>query len=225
MRLYLKQQEVSRELVSRIEKYIDHRNRVKKDRIQKEGVPCLKGLSQELTGQLTLEICAQHLQHLLLFNVLYKKMHLVMRSICSEALSFQSFAENEEVFRFSNLGKKVYFLHSGNMEYVILNEPTQPTPLDPPPMPKEAISEAVLWMQWIHQGTLTVLTPTELVLLDPDIFSKIMTMSPEPWSMAVKYAENFIKFLNSLERSAFIDIIRQPFFFRLVHSASTRAFD
>jgi len=213
MRLYMKQHQVSSSLTSRIEKYLEHRNRVKKARVQKESVQCLKGLSQELTSQLTLEICRQQLLDRPLFKILINEMHLVMRSISCDALSVLSLAEDDEIFCFLDPAKKMYFLNSGNLEYIGLDELECPRPLDPPPLPGEAISEPVLWLEWIHQGTLTALTPTELLLLDPDAFSKTMTMSPQAWSLAKNYAEQFINFLNKLDQSDFIDIIRKPFSF------------
>jgi len=225
MRLYLRQHKVSKSLISRIIKYIDHRNRVKKNCVQKEAVPCLKGLSQELTSQLTLEICRHQLLCLPLFKILNNDMLPVMLSICSEALSFQSFAENDVIFCSPSLAKKVYFLNSGVLEYVFLNEMGEARPLDPSPMPREAISEPVLWMEWIHQGALTALTLTELVLLDPDAFGKTMSMNTQPWMLAVKYAEQFLTFLNSLKRTDFIDIIRTPFSFESKELLKTQLFE
>jgi len=175
MRLYLRQHRASKYLICRIEKYLDYRNQVKKECVQKESVPCLKGLSQELASQLKLEICRGPLLDLPLFRMLRNQMQVVMRSICCEALKFQLFAENDEIFCFPDLAKQMYFLNSGNLEYIILSEAGQERPLDPPPLPREAISEPVLWIEWIHQGALTALNPTELVLLDPDAFSKTMS--------------------------------------------------
>jgi len=70
------------------------------------------------------------------------------------------------------------------------------------------------------QGTLVALTPSELVLLDPDAFSNIMIMNPQSGYLGAMYADNFIEFLKNLDRSACIDIIRKPFSFHFVKSSN-----
>jgi len=219
LRLYLKQNNVKLPLASRIEKYIDHQHNMKKDRIQRAAVTCLKELSQELHYELTHQVSSHQLLLHPLFDFINTNMKSVIWTICCSALTSHSFAQREEIFHYYKAAKNMFLLKVGNLEYVPY---TTQLPLDPQPQAREPISEGALWTKWRHQGQLTALTPSELISVDPDAFSKAMLVHPHPWCVAVSYAERFVDFLNGLEPVRFIDILRETdFHMTAIHTCST----
>jgi len=186
----------------------------KKNNVQEENLLCLKDLSPELCYELKHQVFSHQLLMHPFFVFIEANMKSVIWSICRSAVTSQSFAQNEEIFSFPRVAEMMFFLKAGHLEYIPYkaNE-AEERPLVPPPDIREPISEGALWTEWRHRGKLVALIPTELICLNPDAFSKAMSVHPQPWFIAVNYAENFINFLNELEDERFIDILRDSDFF------------
>merc|ERR1712051_919863 len=80
-------------------------------------------------------------------------------------------------------------------------------------LPKEWLSEAVLFTVWRHMGDLFALCESELLSVNPEQFMSVMSVHPRPWNLTQSYARKFIKLLNGIYVSELTDIIRHPFFF------------
>merc|ERR1712051_248759 len=80
-------------------------------------------------------------------------------------------------------------------------------------LPKEWLSEAVLFTVWRHMGDLFALCESELLSVNPEQFMSVMSVHPRPWNLTQSYARKFIKLLNGIYVSDLTDIIRNPFCF------------
>jgi len=69
------------------------------------------------------------------------------------------------------------------------------------------ISEPVLWTSsWLHLGLLISMTESELMVLDPTHFGRVVNLNPDAAALAATYVVNFIKWINSVQRDSLSDI-------------------
>merc|ERR1712051_954247 len=80
-------------------------------------------------------------------------------------------------------------------------------------LPKEWLSEAVLFTVWRHMGDLFALCESELLSVNPEQFMSVMSVHPRPWNLTQSYARKFVKLLNGIEVSELTDIVNHPSFY------------
>lgn len=69
------------------------------------------------------------------------------------------------------------------------------------------ISEPVLWTSsWVHLGLLISMTESELMVLDPGHFGRVVNLNPDAAALASTYVANFIKWINSVQTDSLSDI-------------------
>jgi len=209
LRRYLRQRSVSKDLSSRIYKYLEHQCGKQNNHVQPCQLKVLDGLSESLQNELTHQMHSPHLLEHPFFRYLNEEMEVVMHRLCRIALKPQSYAEREFVFGAGDEAKKMFFVKSGKLDYTTMDR----TSLNPPPRVREWISEALLWTSWRHQGDLLAMIESELISLDPGQFVEVMNVHPRPWFYAKQYAFRFIKLLNRLGKAAVTDILRHEQFY------------
>lgn len=166
-------------------------------------------LSQELRTELARQVHSHYLSMHPFFDQLNRSVEIIMRNICVSALTEHMHGEDELIFHATEVGKFMFFLRAGHLQYTTLEKQT----LDPPVQIGETISEAAVWADWRYQGTLMTRAHSEMLSLDPGVFCSLMYVHPHPWSMAVNYATRFISFLNQADDQRFMDFIRDNEFF------------
>jgi len=71
------------------------------------------------------------------------------------------------------------------------------------------ISEPVLWSsRWLHRGDLLAIRHCELLSLNARQFPEILKRSPQVYVFVCRYASNYIKWINSLDRDLLTDITK-----------------
>jgi len=211
MRVFLRQNNVSCMLAGRIEKYLDHRNKVSKEHIQTENIPSLKGLSEELARELAHAMNWHHVSGLHFLGWIEKHIKVVTYYVCCTALEIKLVAERELIFKLYDEAKKMYFLKTGSLRYIHLEGLEASEAIAPSPKEREPISEGVLWTDWAHMGKLISLNPSDLICVNPDRFIECMHYHQKSWSLALIYAKEFIKYMNEAEKHL-TDIIRDEQF-------------
>lgn len=178
LRRYLRQRAVSKDLSSRIYKYLEHQCSKQNNHVQPCQIKVLEGLSESLQNELTHQMHSPHLLEHPFFRYLNDEMEVVMHRLCRLALRQQSYATREYVFGAGDEAKKMYFVKSGTLDYTTMDRTT----LKPGPQPKEWLSEALLWTSWRHQGDLLAMIESELISVDPNQFEEVMSVHPRPWA-------------------------------------------
>merc|ERR1719502_1822607 len=98
------------------------------------------------------------------------------------------YATNDVAFFAGDEGRTMYFFKSGLFEYALADGHILDTPLGP----KTWASEAVIWTEWRHRGTLTALKPSEVTEIQPHLFVEVFRMHPRPWNLGRDYGFQFV---------------------------------
>eukprot|EP00913_Durusdinium_trenchii_P022055 g20725.t1 len=158
-------------------------------------------LSEPLKNLLAYELSKKHVELHPFFNHLEKEMSPILVKLCDTVLSAVDLASEDVVFHPGEEGEKMYFVKSGNLEYMLPNGDV----LKPRLREKAWLSEAVLWTTWWHRGEFKAIAPSQLA---------VMKIHPRPWSFCRNYAELFVKYLNQKShKSTLTDVILNSDYF------------
>merc|ERR1712176_1577967 len=72
----------------------------------------------------------------------------------------------------------------------------------------QLVSEATLWMPWVHLGNLSALRDTQLLSIEPRDFERLILCTVDSHRMAVKYAKVF---KIAMQRARGTDLLKQEF--------------
>jgi len=193
LRRYLRQRNIHKSLSSRILKFLEHRSAIQGKLVQRDKIPILSALSEPLQSELSYEMHSHSLGDHPFFEELKRAMPVVMHQLCRLALGLMVEAMEDFAFNAGDEAKKMYFVKSGELDYVtLIGEKTTTI------RQKDWLVEHVLFTPWRHKGCLQAATESELVSVDPKQFMMVMSVHPRPWQFAVSYAREFVGFLNAL---------------------------
>jgi len=194
LRRYLTEQHISYELTARITRYISlvaaaHQKAIHANKVE---------MLSLLTGPLRLE-----LQHEIFFPSL--QMHPLLerygqvckdgiQDLCASALKKVLCAKGECIFRSGMEASGMYFVVNGALRYrnvslesgVLLRR-------------GQWLSEAVLWMPWLHMGTARAVLESEMAVLDACKFVSITWRHPDAFRMCKEHAEQYLEQLRRSE--------------------------
>lgn len=195
VRRFLRQHSVDKVLATKIEKYLNHRWTKMTEKLSKQDVPLLKHLSHELDGELQASLAVPHLSvHPMLKKLEQNSPHTVHR-LALDALNYRLYAENTVVFYKGELASHMLFQVGGSCRYLQFTSSGKAT-TEIVDSQEDWMSEQVLWMnEWHHQGRLSALTDSELLMISPLKFSEVVSMSPQAMLMVSGYARNFVQWL------------------------------
>jgi len=202
LRKYMRQQEISESLRTRILKFLEFQCNQRDKLVQATSINILQLLSEPLQNALANEIHAKYLSTHPFFRYLEESMVVVMHWICKKAVHSQVVGHEDVLFHCGDEAKEMRFVMEGNLEYEIEQEVEEDegdvvTLKSLLPVDKtEWISEAVLWTLWRHLGMLQAKQPSELLNLKPEKFAEVMRLHPRPWIFARDYARKYIEVLN-----------------------------
>lgn len=203
LRRYLKQREVSKNLTSRITKYLEHKFRAKMNVLPPGRVSYLGLMSEHLRAELSYETNRPLLEEGPFFGVLLEELtenhyQTMMYRICSEALKICELAQGDTQFFGEEVAKNMYFVKLGGFSY---RGRLQTLPK------KTFLSEACLWTNWTHRGDLSCSSEIgELISIPAKHFGEVLRSLPEPWELAYRYGQGFVKFMNSTDPSHLSDV-------------------
>eukprot|EP00929_Paragymnodinium_shiwhaense_P080101 TRINITY_DN41752_c0_g1_i1.p1 TRINITY_DN41752_c0_g1~~TRINITY_DN41752_c0_g1_i1.p1 ORF type:complete len:493 (-),score=95.14 TRINITY_DN41752_c0_g1_i1:97-1575(-) len=208
LRRYLRQRNIKNELSSRIIKFLEYTLEQQRATVQLGSISLFSGLSEELRQEL-----AHQLNHPFLtsnhvfFNYMERNMLVVMQRLCHKGLSTKGYAEKEVVFSAGEAASNMFVVKQGSCVYSYTDKFAHHQ-LEPPLQKMDQLCEPILWTSWRHRGELMADTPLDLVLLSPDIFLEILSQHPHPHSLAKRYGCRFLHFINSVDRSRLLDVLR-----------------
>eukprot|EP00928_Gymnodinium_smaydae_P006324 TRINITY_DN12231_c0_g2_i1.p1 TRINITY_DN12231_c0_g2~~TRINITY_DN12231_c0_g2_i1.p1 ORF type:complete len:672 (+),score=137.24 TRINITY_DN12231_c0_g2_i1:319-2334(+) len=195
LRRYLRQRKISSDLCGRIVKFLEYQQEKQSTVVQVSSIKIMSGLSEELSREMAHSMHAIFLVSHPFFMHLEVTMQNMMHRLCYLALKHQSYAENEIIFNCGDESHCMFFIKGGEQSYKFSNGER----LDPPPMPKEWASEAILWTSWRHRGILRAEKASEFIQLPPSKFMDVMGVHPKPWALCQSYAPKFVMFLGSAQ--------------------------
>jgi len=208
LRRYLKQNRVPLALSTRIQRYLEHAWQCQRQSVSTRNTKLFSLLSEQLHSELQCEISLPHLKVHPLFDNLSElsSTTITMRRLANSALIRKLFARGDTMFISGESATHMYVVVEGWMEYAMLS-PNGDEHVELVKKPEDWISEPVLWTPaWVHLGVLTAGTDCDLLLVDPKNFSDVVSRSPPAHIMAISYAQNFVRWLNSLEEDRLSDI-------------------
>jgi len=100
----------------------------------------------------------------------------LITSLCYEAMTELPVKPLQEVFVDEEVAQGMYIVASGSMEYrsLLLNRPLQ---IHGNRAGASCVSEASLWGTWLHCGDLVAQTICELVVIEPKLFMRTVTLT------------------------------------------------
>mmetsp|Transcript_61069 Transcript_61069/g.189172 ORF Transcript_61069/g.189172 Transcript_61069/m.189172 type:complete len:766 (-) Transcript_61069:51-2348(-) len=186
IRRYLMEHGVSFELGNHIMFFFrENRRFVKRKRLVEEDVKALTQLPESLRIKLHWEVYEPAITPHPLFFDLNMRDHSGLVEICHRSMNESMLGQGHELFHFGKVAERMYFVSKGTMSYQPgrgLQDFLSPTSSMTRPFTSQDgddsievgtgrwISEMVLWMNWIHRGTVMAVGTTELVELEAKKF-------------------------------------------------------
>lgn len=198
VRRYLRQNDVSPSLGARIQRYLDHAYAKSKKRTDGSQIQIFSFLSAALRSELRLEIALPHLKIHPLFMKLSFTFLPTLQRIAMACISYQSLAPGDVLFFPGESGTHMYILRSGLLKYTISSYPGYEDTVEWVEKREDWIAEPVLWIhKWLHVGRPASMTETEILLVGPGEFGKMVTLTPAAFKLVSLYAQEFVAWLNA----------------------------
>jgi len=214
LRRYLKQNNIKRELAGRIQKYIEHQWNKQKLNMSEKNVKLLSYLSEQLYSELQCEVALPHLSIHPLFEHIRYNQRITANRMSKEAIAYKVLASSDYLFIQGENATNMYILVTGRLKYYqnqVLRENVD--------MAEDWIAEPVLWTKkWIHLGELTAEIESDLLVVLPTEFCRVVSMNPAALSLVKPYVRNFMAWLNDTSFDELSDVCQGEFVGPRVHS-------
>jgi hypothetical protein len=194
LRRYLNQNSISKNLALRVQRSAKHA--ISGD-LSPDAVDLLGVVSDQLRLEMHFEMYSELFRCHPFFDMCMQYCPQVMRKICHQAANTVLLDTSDILF---NKGEspaepKMFFIFKGSCEYltpagetVVLGE-------------KQWIGEPVLWLQWVHRGTLKATTDVKVAKLDArrlqDIMERFKEVFPSGFNPKV-YAHDYARNVNEI---------------------------
>jgi len=196
LRRYLYRNGVSSYLSLRIQRNAQHAFAARQLHMPEHEVELIKFVSEPLLKNLHFELYTPAVSVHPFFARYCQKCPHVMRKVCHSAITTVLVSSGDTLFDAGEIpaSPKVYFLNSGAAQYVAISGHVAEVEAN------VCISEASLWIVWMHMGTLTATCECRFVVLDTKAFQGIVSQFDHPDFDPTDYAEDFVEYLNSRSR-------------------------
>jgi len=189
LRRFLKQNAVPQEVSQRLIKYLEYMCQRQSGNVQRIHVKVIGQLSDQLRDELEYHIiipnCSQHL----FFGHCSEHLAVPLRTVCATGMRQQQLASDDMLFYLSDPASHAYFFIQGELIYSrsgFVEEDAVPVEK------RECISEATLWVNWQHRGTMRATMESDVIALDSDKFNKVMSKHEDTWQLCSNYARTFL---------------------------------
>jgi len=195
LRRFLRSNNVSNRLSLRIQRNavftISERQRF----MPESHVELLEAVSKPLHVELHFDMYSPILAHHPLFNAYIAERPYIMRSVCHEAVVVMSFATGDVLFDVGETrdNAKMYIAMEGVFDYFRVDGATLEV------SPVTWISEASLWISWMHHGSLSARANSRVAVLDAKAFAAIVSQFHHPSFDPQRYAVEFARGVNALD--------------------------
>eukprot|EP00929_Paragymnodinium_shiwhaense_P003530 TRINITY_DN10408_c0_g1_i2.p1 TRINITY_DN10408_c0_g1~~TRINITY_DN10408_c0_g1_i2.p1 ORF type:complete len:765 (-),score=135.18 TRINITY_DN10408_c0_g1_i2:73-2367(-) len=191
MRRFFRQEAMDPELVARVTRYADHMLQQRIQSLTIEAVPIFRMLPQSLF----LEVVDAQFAHFLRVHPFFKAVSVqnpqMVRKLCHTALAKTGLVAEDIIFQPGESCQHMYFVSRGDFTYTMLG-------CEAAPLTQSWFCEAVLWVRWVHQGTMVADDDSELLLLSSDAFQDVFSYHHADLWLAKLYATEFVRGMNEL---------------------------
>jgi len=126
------------------------------------------------------------------FDLINEANQMLMGRVCHKALSRLTLSRGDVLYNTGEVAPNpaMYFVISGKMRYICHNDSIVICQAG------DWSSEAALWVNWAHCGTMGAKTDCVLLVLDAEKFRNIAECFPIELDNASKYGDGFVRHLN-----------------------------
>jgi len=202
LRRYLKQSGISNRLAIRVQR--NAQIGLTLQHVAESSVGLLELVSRPLRVEMHFEMFCPVLENHSFFARYVQDYPHIVRQLCHSAIQNMHVAVGDVIFNIgeANEQPKMYIVAHGSLVYAhLLGKITDVFEGD-------TVAEAVLWLKWTHQGTLTAKVDSDLVEMDGKRFQDIVPRFDHqlfcPWT----YASSFVEAMEDQEEIS--DIMEQP---------------
>uniref|UniRef100_A0A7S1RER1 Cyclic nucleotide-binding domain-containing protein n=1 Tax=Alexandrium catenella TaxID=2925 RepID=A0A7S1RER1_ALECA len=121
--------------------------------------------------------------------------------ICHRAMSENCLGSGHELFHYGKTAERMYFVGRGTLDYMSGQDPMRGGDQRIEVHANQWVSEMVLWMNWIHRGTVTGQTNAELVELDAKKFHEHVRHRGFCFDVCRQYARLYVQRIASASSS------------------------
>lgn len=195
LRRFLRSNNVSHRLSLRIQRNAVFTMQERQRFMPEAQVELLEAVSKPLHVELHFEMYSPVLACHPFFNAYIAERPYIMRSVCHEAVVVMAFATGDVLFDVGETrdDAKMYIAMEGMFEYFRVDGATVEI------SPVTWVSEASLWICWMHHGTLSARTNSRVAVLDAKNFANIVSQFQHPGFDPKRYAVEFAAGVNALE--------------------------
>lgn len=173
----------------RVEKALETSHYLCAGEIAKEETMLLDAIPASVKKDLIFESRVRYAVTNLFMKAMANDHERLLRDICNQAMTSEVIVEAEVVFADGDAGHSMRFVTSGTFEYerAMMTQQVQS---------RDSVSEAVLWTNWVHAGTLVALGESVVLNLNEKKLGKVVVDNVEASKYAVRYAKHFVWRLN-----------------------------
>ena len=161
LKRYLHQNKVDSRLAQRVEQQVRQRLSLK-THLADTDVPALDLMSTSLRQELHYATCERHINTHPVFRLWANVCTATAKTLCSASCRIVQLQSSDDLFIAGTMTAKAYYVIEGDLSYFQPERAATPTDVGA----GSWLSEASLWMHWIHVGT--TITETDCLCLTVD---------------------------------------------------------
>merc|ERR1712045_750508 len=160
-------------------------------------VKLLSFLTDSLHLELQIEIFSPWLSRHHFFSDYLNKDSKAVHELFSVAIKRQAYAAKDALFQVGVVASHMYFVTKGLLRYQLPS--TGDVERSEVLRDGAWLSEAVLWLPWVHKGSATMLLDSEVAVLSSREFMEVTVRYPDTYDLARNRANVFLELLLSQE--------------------------
>lgn len=184
LRQYFQESRISAELGQRIWKFLQNNHFQHRKRVHRKDLEILELVPEYLNNKLSEELYNPVVTWNPFFRHFGNVAPAVLNEVCHHAVNEKCLTTREELFLENKVAERMSFITMGTMEY-------RHREVNLSALVTSGLwaCEPVLWLNWVHCGTLSARTSCELIQLQAGKFRSIVTRD----RFACDYASNYAK--------------------------------
>jgi len=195
LRRYLKYRQIPHDLGMRVLRYVEHQLSLRKQEIQESDVALLRLLSKPLQMELVQRTYEPTLCQHPFYRCFADTDPQAMKHACNSAVACLLLSAGDTLFTDGSRGKRMFFLVKGNLRYH-----------DQEPLYVGSVHElgegswcceGAVWTKWVHLGTMTADTDSELLSVDTLELAAVTSGHERVVRAAYLYGRAYVAYLNS----------------------------
>lgn len=200
LRSYLRDNRVSKNLSARVWRYLKRTTRMRQKRKGWQDVAIFKDMPETLQAELKVEVYAPICMACPFFTHYNECSQAAMRAICFKATHEINNIAGQDLFSPGQVAYGMFFVIEGTLEYYLPDDQL----LDEPPQlhlvtKTNWISEAAVWLRWLHPGSMVPKTDAALLVLEVTVLHTLFKQYIETLWNCYSYAGLFLELAKNQE--------------------------